>query len=114
MFKYWTKYDSYKINEKDKFIYLNNEKIYFDTIDYCFVVELPEQPTRLERLLSKVAFRIELRELIILMKDGTRRIIRFNYRDSLYKALKKLEPFVRMDFNVEVYKSSKLRRWLFY
>ena len=113
MFKYWTRYDSYKINEKDKFIYLNNERIYFDAIDYCFVVELPEQPTRLERLLSKVTFRVELRELIILMKDGTRRIIRFNYRDSLYTALKKLKPFVRMDFNVEVYKSSKLRRWLF-
>ena len=102
--KYALKYDKFKISTQDKYVSVNGQIIYFGDIDYATVREL-EQPALLEKAFSKSAFYTYMTELVFYLKSGAVVHCTFNYKGSLYKALKQLEPFVQIRHNnIEIYK----------
>ncbi len=101
--KYSFKFDNISIYENEKCLILNKEKIYFKDISYIEVNEL-EQPKAYEKLLSKGAFGHYMTEIYIFLANGTVKTCKFNYKMHLYKILKKLQPYVVINKNIEKYK----------
>jgi hypothetical protein len=101
--KYALKFDSFKIDKTKRCIIVRKEIIKFRDIDYIAVEEL-EQPSVVEKTLTKSGAYCYMSKLIICMKDGTVKECTFNYKGILYKTLKELKPFVNIDADIEKYK----------
>ena len=106
-FKMWKKYnfsyDKFKINVKEEYISVNGKEINLKDIDYVTVKELP-QPSAYEKALSKSAYYAYMAQIVFHMKQGPDVPCTFNYKGPLYKTLKQLELFVKIDDDIEYYK----------
>lgn len=109
--KYTFKFDNMSIDEKNKLIILNKEKIFFKDIDHIEINEL-EQPKLYEKLLSKGAAYNYITEIIIFFKNKKIKTCKFNYKSALYNALKKLQPYTVINADIENYKQEGLPNWL--
>lgn len=101
--KYALKYDSFKIDKAKRCIIVKKEIIKFRDIDYIAVEEL-EQPSALEKTLTKSGAYCYMSKLIIVMKNGSVKDCTLNYKGILYKALKEMQPYVKIDADIEKYK----------
>ncbi len=106
----YLKYDYCKVDLKAKVVCLKNEKIPFESIEYCTLVDCPIQPTKNEWYLSKGAYGVQLRELILHLKNGTERRVLFNMPSPLYKTLSELKPHVPINFDIEIIKANSGKR----
>ena len=103
--KYSFQYDKFKINIPQRNVCINGETVSFKEIDHICVLEL-EQPSIAEKAFSKTAYHTYLTKMIFHLKNGTVVSCRFNSKGALYKALKRLQPFVAIYENIEQYKIS--------
>ncbi|MBR5609047.1 MAG: hypothetical protein IKW63_02130 [Elusimicrobiaceae bacterium] len=103
--KYSFQYDKFKINIPQRNVCINGETVSFKEIDHICVLEL-EQPSTTEKAFSKTAYHTYLTKMIFHLKNGTAVSCRFNSKGALYKALKRLQPFVAIYENIEQYKIS--------
>lgn len=103
--KYAFQYDKFKINIPQRKVYINGEEVAFEEIDHLRVLEL-EQPSTTEKAFSKAAYHTYLTKMIFYLKNGIEVSCRFNSKAALYKALKRLQPFVPIYENIEQYKIS--------
>ena len=103
--KYSFQYDKFKINIPQRNVCINGETVSFKEIDHICVLEL-EQPSIAEKAFSKTAYHTYLTKMIFHLKNGTAVSCRFNSKGALYKALKRLQPFVAIYENIEQYKIS--------
>lgn len=101
--KYNFSYDKFKINLKEEYISVNGQEINLKDIDYITVKELP-QPSAYEKALSKSAYYAYMAQIVFHMKQGPDVNCTFNYKGALYKALKQLQQFVKIDDDIETYK----------
>lgn len=101
--KYALKYDKFKINLKQEYLSVNGQEINFKEIDHITVREL-EQPSALEKTLSKSAFYAYMAEIVFHLKNGPNIYCTFNYKGTLYRTLKQLEPYVKIDEDIDYYK----------
>ena len=101
--KYVLKYDKFKLNMKEEYLSVNGQEINFKDIDHISVREL-EQPSTTERMLSKSAAYVYMSEVTFHLKQGPNIYCTFNYKGALYKTLKKLEPYIKIDDDIEYYK----------
>lgn len=101
--KYALKFDRFKIDERNSCFYINKQAIFFKDIEYIDVRVL-EQPSDLERALSKSATYAYMAEMTVHFRDRPSAECVFNSKGALYKALKQLDPFVRINENIENYK----------
>ena len=106
----YVKYDYCKVDLNAKVVCLKNEKIPFEGIEYCTLADYPIQPTKKEWYLSKGAYGIQLRELILHLKNGTERRVLFNMPFPLYKTLSELKPHVPINFDIEIIKENSGKR----
>lgn len=105
--KYSFKFDSISIDEKNKFLTLNKEKIWFKDINHIEVNEL-QQPEIYEKLLSKGAAYNYMTEIFIFLKNNEIKTCKFNYKAILYKTLKRLQPYIVINTDIEEYKQESL------
>lgn len=101
--KYALKYDKFKLNLKQEYLSVNGQEINFKDIDHITVRQL-QQPSALEKALSKSAFYAYMAEMVFHLKDGPAVYCTFNYKGALYKTLKQLEPYVKIDEDINYYK----------
>ncbi len=111
MMKYTFNFDNMSIDEKNKLITLNKEKIFFKDIDHIEINEL-EQPKLYEKLLSKGAAYNYISEINIYLKNGNQKKCTFNYKMHLYKTLKQLQQYITINSDIEIYKQKGLPDWL--
>lgn len=111
MMKYTFNFDNMSIDEKNKLITLNKEKIFFKDIDHIEINEL-EQPKLYEKLLSKGAAYNYISEINIYLKNGNQKKCTFNYKVHLYKTLKQLQQYITINSDIEIYKQKGLPDWL--
>ncbi len=113
-FKMWKKYsltyDKFNINLKERYVLVNGNKINFREIDHIMVKEL-QQPSAWEKSLSRSAYYAYMTEVVFYLKDGGCVCCTFNYKGSVYRALKQLSPYVRIMDNIDQYKPKV--DWLF-
>lgn len=109
IFKYSFRFTPIKINIREKYIKIRNEKIDFADIDNITLQSSLYQPSDIERKLSKSAEHIEFTEVFLNLKNGFSKQILFNTRASLYSALKKLKPYVSINAYIEEY---SMNNWL--
>ncbi|MBO4555985.1 MAG: hypothetical protein J5706_04430 [Elusimicrobiales bacterium] len=103
MKKYALSYDRFKIDAAAGYVSVNGRRLYFNGIDYISVREL-QQPSDMERMLSKSACYSYMAEIVFHLKGGEPVCCAFNAKGALYKALKDLQPFIRIDENIDNYK----------
>lgn len=101
--KYSFYFDNISINEENKFLILNKEKIFFKDINHIEINEL-NQPALYEKLLSKGAVGNYMTEIFLFLKNNTIKTCKFNYKAHLYKTLKKLQPYIAINNDIEKYK----------
>lgn len=101
--KYALSYDNFKIDATAGYVSVNGRRLYFNGIDYITVREL-QQPSDMERMLSKSACYSYMAEIVFHLKGGETVCCTFNYKGALYKALKDLQPHTRIDENIDNYK----------
>ena len=111
MMKYSFNFDNISIDEKNKCITLNKERIFFKDIEHIEVNE-SEQPAVYEKLLSKGAVGHYMTEMVFFLKNSTIKTCKFNYKAHLYKTLQKLQPYVLINTDIEEYKQEGLPNWL--
>ncbi|MBR1942681.1 hypothetical protein IJ843_02980 [bacterium] len=111
--KYSFNYDNFKIDTKNKFLTINNKQILFKDINYITVREL-EQPSISEKLLTKGALCTFNAEALLQMKDGTIEKCKFNYKGILYKFLKTIQPFVKIEEDISCYKQIETSNFLIF
>lgn len=109
--KYAFKYDNLKIDTEHGCLTINNEKIKFVDINYITVEEL-EQPSMVEKTLTRGGCYAYMSEIIVSLKDGTIKKCIFNHKGRLYKTLERLKPYVRMEIDIDTLKSEGLPNWL--
>ena len=107
--KYAFKFDKLKIDTVNKFLAINGVKIKFIDIDFITVEEL-EQPSMLERTLTKSAYNY-MADMILHLKNGTTKKCTFNFKGGLYKSLKQLQQYIKINTDIECY--NVLPSWLF-
>ena len=103
--KYSFQYDKFKINIPQRNVCINGETISFKEIDHICVLEM-EQPGIAEKAFSKAAYHVYLTKVMFRLKNGNNVSCLFNSKLALYKALKKLQPFVTVYADIEQYKIS--------
>lgn len=101
--KYALTFDYFKLNVSERFIVVNGEQIGFDEIA-CVTVRELEQPSVLEKAFSKSAFYTYMAEVTFHLKSGESVHCTFNTKGVLYKTLKKLEPFVPVNGDIDYFK----------
>ena len=101
--KYALGYDKFKINTKERYVSVNGERINFDEIDFITVREL-EQPSVLEKTLSKSAFYAYIAKIEFHLIGGAMIPCVFNYKGALYNALKQLQPYVQINGDISYFK----------
>ncbi|MBP5286796.1 MAG: hypothetical protein J6Z08_02745 [Elusimicrobiales bacterium] len=101
--KYALSYDKFKIHPTEGYISVNGQRIYFSGIEYITVKEL-QQPSAAEQFFSKSAFYSYMSEIVFHLKGQAPLYCTFNSKGTLYNALKQLQPYVRIDENIENYK----------
>ena len=109
--KYALKFDAFKVDKTKKYILLKKEIIKFRDIEYVAVEEL-EQPSVTEKVLTKSGAYCYMSKLIIGMKDGSIRECILNYKGTLYKTLKDLQPYVKIDADIEKYKPNTILSYI--
>ncbi len=108
--KYGFNFDKLKIDTENKLIIINNRKIKFNDVSFITVMEL-DQPSNAEHLLTKAAFNY-MGEIIFNLKDGTMQKCICNYKGILYKSLTQLQPYIKIDCDIETYKPEGLPNYL--
>ena len=101
----------FKIDTEHGCLTINNEKIKFVDINYITVEEL-EQPSMVEKTLTRGGCYAYMLEIIVSLKDGTIQKCIFNHKRRLYKTLERLKPYVRMEIDIDTLKSEGLPNWL--
>ena len=101
--KYALKYDKFKLNLKQEYLSVNGQEVKFKDIDRITVRQL-QQPCATERLFSKSAYYAYMAEMVFHLKNAPALHCVFNYKGALYKTLKQLEPYVKIDEDINYYK----------
>lgn len=101
--KYALSFDKFKIDAEAGYVSINEVRLYFSGIEYASVREL-QQPSATERMLSKSACYSYMSEIVFHSKAHEPVSCTFNSKGALYKALKDLHPYIRIDDNIENYK----------
>ena len=107
--KYALSYDKLKIHAGEGYVELNGQRIYFNGIEYITVREL-QQPSAMEKAFSKSAFYSYMCEIEFHLKMPAPVHCSFTSKGALYGALKQLQPYVRIESNIEDYKP-KINWW---
>lgn len=108
--KYGFNFDKLKIDTENKLIIINNRKIKFNDVSFITVMEL-DQPSNAEHLLTKAAFNY-MGEIIFNLKDGTMQKCICNYKGIIYKSLAKLQPYIRINCDIEYFRPQGLPIYL--
>lgn len=103
LIKYGFKFDNLKIDSSNSCFKVNKREFKFDDVEYV-TVNILEQPSVIERLLSKSAVAVYLTEIVFHMKSREIVTCKFNYKGLLYKSLCQLRPHVRIEENVEQFR----------
>ena len=110
MKKYIFKFDKFDIDTENNLITINNTKIKFRDIDFA-TIEVLKQPSTTERTLTRSKWNY-MADIIFHLKNGEIQKCSFNYKGLLYKNLKQLQNYIRIDANIEDYKIVGLPNWL--
>lgn len=111
--KYSFNYDKVEVDNKNRLITINDEKISFKDINFVTVEEL-EQPSVAEKTLTRSGFYSYMSNMVIYLKDGNIKKCKFNYKGALYKILTKLKPYIKIDADIEQYKPNSLAMLLIF
>ena len=101
--KYALSYDKFKVHGNEGYVELNGQRIYFSGIEYITVREL-QQPSAMEQFFSKSAYYSYMCEIVFHLKMQEPAHCSFTSKGALYRALKQLQPYVRIESNIEDYK----------
>ena len=100
--KYAFTYNKIQLHIPQRYVVIDGQRINFEEIDYVTVHEL-EQPSSVEKIFSKAATAIYITRMVFHLKAGNCVACVFNHKGLLYKVLKQLQPFVRIEANIESY-----------
>lgn len=109
--KYALTYDRLTLSPETRTVTINEQTIRFDDID-CITVQEKQQPSVMEKALSKSACYTYMAEIQFHLHSGETVPCLFNTKGALYQTLKKLEPFVPVKANIDAYKSSFPWGWV--
>jgi len=105
LMKYSFHFDKFTIDTKNKLLKINNKTFYFKDINYISIEEC-EQPSILEKGLTKSGFYTYISEVLLHMNDGSIEKCKFNYKGTLYKFLKDIQPFVKIEEDITNFKQN--------
>ena len=108
--KYAFRFDKFSIDTNNNLIAINGTKIKFSDIDFVTIEEL-EQSSAIERTLTRSRWNY-MADIIFHLKNGTIQKCTFNYKGVLYKNLKQLQQYIKIDDDIEYYKIEGLPNWL--
>ena len=103
MVKYGLKFDNLKIDSINSSFMVNKREFKFDEVEYV-TVNILEQPSVIERLLSKSAIIAYMTEIVFHMKNRVIVTCKFNNKGLLYKSLCQLRPHVRIEETIEQFR----------
>lgn len=104
--KYAMKFDICKIDIENKYFILNKCTIIpFDNINYI-VVKKGLQPNLKEKILTYARYNY-MTDLLLYMKNGSCKKIRFNRKAYLRKILQTIQPYIRLEGDIESIISAK-------
>ena len=101
--KYGFKFDNLKIDSVNNSFMVNKREFKFDEVEYV-TVNILEQPSVIERLLSKSAVIAYMTEIVFHMKNRVIVTCKFNNKGLLYKSLCQLRPHVRIEETIEQFR----------
>ncbi len=108
--KYGFKFDKLNIDIKNNLVTINNRKIKFTDINSIDVIE-QEQPSNIERMLTKASYNY-MADIVFYLKDGTTQRCVCNYKGIIYKSLAKLQPYIRINCDIEYFRPQGLPIYL--
>ena len=101
--KYVLSFDKYQINSQAGYVKINEQLIPFAAIA-CVTVKECEQPSAVEKALSKSAAYAYMAQLVFHLHDGSAVCCSFNTKGALYQALKQLAPYAAVKADIASYK----------
>lgn len=101
--KYTLSYDKLTVDLQNRVLTINGHPVSFDDISFI-TVQVKQQPSLVERSLSKSAAYVYMAEMLLHLHNGETVGCNFNHKGALYQTLKKLEPFVPVQANIDNYK----------
>ncbi|MBR6098931.1 hypothetical protein IKP85_04220 [bacterium] len=104
--KYSLNFDVCKLDIPNKSIYINKKRILMMDVNYIDVLE-GEQPSVTEKMFTRYAIYQYMTDMVIYLKDGSVEKCSFNSKGLIYKVLKQLEPYVRINADIEAYNPGK-------
>lgn len=101
--KYALTYDKLTLQPENRTVKINERTISFDEID-CVTVQEKQQPSMMEKALSKSACYAYMAEIQFHLHSGETIPCVYNTKGALYQILKKLDPFIPVKADINKYK----------